>query len=163
MDITHIYTANSRVIFPISIHYGFNLQKKIVFRVKARRPIYKILNCRERMVPDVRYNRADKLKFKACTMDGPRNFNSVIHFTCIPWIIRSEKDENMKYFTKRSLKFFPRYWLSMVTIPAGSTNTWSPLSFLEISSPTVILDRFQHAPESSLERRQNIHYLYKTT
>ena len=52
-------------------------------------------------------------------MDGARNFNSVIHFIRIPWTIRSEKDENMKHFTKRSLKFFPRYWLSMVTIPAA--------------------------------------------
>ena len=52
-------------------------------------------------------------------MDGARNFNSVIHFTRIPWTIRSEKDENMKYFTKRSLKFFSRYCLSMVRIPAA--------------------------------------------
>ena len=84
-------------------------------------------------------------------MDGARNVNSAIHFIRIPWIIRSDNDENMKYFTKRSLKFFPRYWLSMVTIPAGSTNSWSSLSFLEITSPTVILNRFQHAPESSLK------------
>ena len=109
------------------------------------------------------HNRAAKLKYKTCTMDGARSFNSAIHFKHIPWIIRSDNDENMKYFTKRSLKFFSRYWFSIIQLQQRSTNSWSSLSFLEISSPTVVLNRFQHAPESSLERRQNIYHLYKTT
>ena len=36
----------------------------------------------------------------------------------IPWIMRSEKELNKKYFTKRSLKFFSRCWFFMASIPA---------------------------------------------
>ena len=104
----------------------------------------------------------DKLTLKTCTMDGARNVNSAIHFIRIPWIIRSDNDENMKYFTKRSLKFFSRNGLSMVTIPAAIYKFKVIVELSRDRFTHVYLESFSACAWKQPERRQNIYHSFKT-